>query len=248
MKSAFIAAVVAALISAVSATAAFVVTSKNIKDGTIQTVDISAKAKRALEGNRGPRGVAGLRGPQGLAGAAGPQGSAGPQGPQGEKGDKGDKGDLAGRLLERYFCTPGWGDVCAGPAKEITASSGPAASYFLTLDLPAGSYAVKSEVVVVANSPDPGGNPSDWRVQCVTKTIGPGYAGGAAATVGDLVGSVNETTLTMPFGMTTAGGEIGIRCFRTAGSGATGVGPNPMVVYALINAIEVGSFTTSEQP
>jgi len=94
MKSAFIAAVVAALISAVSATAAFVVTSKNIKDGTIQTVDISAKAKRALEGNRGPRGVAGLRGPQGLAGAAGPQGSAGPQGPQGEKGDKGDKGDL----------------------------------------------------------------------------------------------------------------------------------------------------------
>jgi hypothetical protein len=243
LKTAIIAGIVAMFVSAASATAAFVVTSKNIKNGTIQTVDISAKAKRALKGNRGPGGARGL---QGLAGAAGPQGPTGPQGAQGEKGDKGDKGDLAGRLFERYFCTPGWG-VCAGTPKEITASSGGAASYFLTLNLPAGSYAVTGEVVVVANSPDPGGNPSDWRVQCVTRTIGPGYAGVAAATVGDLVGSVNETTLTMPFGMTTAGGEIGIRCFRTAGSGATGVGPNPTVVYALINAIEVGSFTTSEQ-
>ncbi|HEX2461644.1 MAG TPA: hypothetical protein VHJ58_15985 [Vicinamibacterales bacterium] len=92
MKSAFIAAVVAALISAASAAAAFVVTSKNIKDGTIQTVDISAKAKRALKGNRGPRGAAGLTGlqgaagPQGLAGAAGPQGRTGPQGPTGHLG------------------------------------------------------------------------------------------------------------------------------------------------------------------
>ena len=149
-------------------------------------------------------------------------------------------------MFERYFCTPAWG-VCAGTPKEITASSGAAASYFLTLDLPAGSYAVTGAVVVVANSPDPGGNPSDWRVQCVTRMIGPVSGGFAAATVGDLVGSVNETTLTMPFGMTTEGGEIGIRCFRTAGSGATGVGPNPTVVYALINATEVGSFTTSEQ-
>jgi hypothetical protein len=247
MKSAVIAAVVAAIVAAATGTAATLsVTSKNIKNGTIQTVDISAKAKRALKGNRGPRGVAGLRGPQGMAGAAGPQGPAGTQGPQGDKGDKGDKGDLAGRLFERYFCTPGWG-VCAGTPKEITASSGAAASYFLTLNLPAGSYAVTGEVVVAANSPDPGGNPSDWRVQCVTRMIGPGYGGVAAATVGDLVGSTNETTLTMPFGMTTAGGEIGIRCFRTAGSGATGVGPNPTVVYALINATEVGSFTTSEQ-
>jgi hypothetical protein len=55
MKSALIAAVVAAVIAAASATAAtIVVTSKNIKNGTIQTVDISAKAKRALKGNRGP--------------------------------------------------------------------------------------------------------------------------------------------------------------------------------------------------
>jgi hypothetical protein len=81
MKSAVIAAVVAAVVAAASGTAAtIVVTSKNIKNGTIQTVDISAKAKRALKGNCGPRGPAGL---PGMRGAQGPQGSHGPPGPRG---------------------------------------------------------------------------------------------------------------------------------------------------------------------
>jgi Collagen triple helix repeat (20 copies) len=77
-------AVVAAIVVAASGTAAtIVVTSKNIKNGTIQTVDISAKAKRALKGNRGPRGLAGLPGPRGLQGLPGPAGAPGPQGPPG---------------------------------------------------------------------------------------------------------------------------------------------------------------------
>jgi hypothetical protein len=84
MKNAMIAAVVAAVVAAASSTAAtIIVTSKNIKNGTIQTVDISAKAKRALKGNRGPRGFAGVDGtpgPQGLRGAPGPSGPPGPAG------------------------------------------------------------------------------------------------------------------------------------------------------------------------
>jgi hypothetical protein len=93
MKTALIAAVVSAVVAAASGTAAtIVVTSKNIKDGTIQTVDISGKAKRALKGNRGPRGVSGAVGPAGTQGPAGPQGLAGPQGPPGPQGDKGDQG------------------------------------------------------------------------------------------------------------------------------------------------------------
>jgi Collagen triple helix repeat (20 copies) len=85
MKNALIAAIVAAVVAAASGTAAtIVVTSKNIKNGTIQTVDISAKAKRALKGNRGPRG---------FAGAAGLPGATGHVGPKGDKGDKGDKGE-----------------------------------------------------------------------------------------------------------------------------------------------------------
>jgi hypothetical protein len=80
MKNALIAAVVAAVVAAGSGTAAtLVVTSKNIKNGTIQTVDISAKAKRALKGNRGPRGFEGPLGVPGTAGAPGPQGPPGIQ-------------------------------------------------------------------------------------------------------------------------------------------------------------------------
>jgi hypothetical protein len=79
MKSAIVAAFVAAVVAAASGTAAtIVITSKDIKDGTIQTVDISARAKRALKGNRGPRGYVGLQGPQGQQG---PQGPTGPHGP-----------------------------------------------------------------------------------------------------------------------------------------------------------------------
>jgi len=45
MKSALIAAIVAAVVAAASSTAAtIVVTSKHIKNGTIQTVDISRRS------------------------------------------------------------------------------------------------------------------------------------------------------------------------------------------------------------
>jgi collagen triple helix repeat protein len=86
MKAAIIAGIVAMLVSAASATAAFVVTSKNIKNGTIQTVDISAKAKRALRGNRGPRGLPGTQGARGAQGLQGAQGSPGAPGAQGPPG------------------------------------------------------------------------------------------------------------------------------------------------------------------
>ena len=99
MKTALIAAIVAAVVAAASGTAAtIVVTSKNIKNGTIQTVDISAKAKRALRGNRGPRGlqgpagVPGPQGPTGPTGVPGPAGQAGPAGPEGPEGPEGPPG------------------------------------------------------------------------------------------------------------------------------------------------------------
>ena len=71
MKAAIISALVAFVVSAGSATAAFVVTSKNIKNGTIQTVDISKKAQRALKGNRGLRGLEGVPGEPGAQGPPG---------------------------------------------------------------------------------------------------------------------------------------------------------------------------------
>jgi hypothetical protein len=50
-------AIAVALVTASSSTAAFVVTSKNIKNGTIQLADLSTKAKKALRGQGGLREV-----------------------------------------------------------------------------------------------------------------------------------------------------------------------------------------------
>ena len=69
MKVATISALVTALILAGTATAAaLVVTSKNIKNGTIQLVDLSSAAKAKLRGQRGAAGPQGPQGPQGLQG------------------------------------------------------------------------------------------------------------------------------------------------------------------------------------
>jgi hypothetical protein len=80
MKTIAVAVIVALAASVGTATAAFVVTSKDIKDGTIQLVDMSANAKRTLKSKRGRRG------PRGVQGAIGPLGPQGPQGPQGPRG------------------------------------------------------------------------------------------------------------------------------------------------------------------
>ena len=59
------------LLGAGGATAASLITSKNIKNGTIKMADISSSAKKALKGNRGPQGPQGPGGAQGIQGVAG---------------------------------------------------------------------------------------------------------------------------------------------------------------------------------
>lgn len=62
-----------------SATAATValITGKQIKNGSIELVDLSPAAKRALKGQRGPEGPPGAQGPAGPAGLAGAPGAPG---------------------------------------------------------------------------------------------------------------------------------------------------------------------------
>jgi hypothetical protein len=82
-----------------SAYAAVTVTGKNIKDGTITGRDVknrslgtkklSAKAVSSLTGQRGPAGPQGAAGPKGDKGEQGP---AGPTGPKGETGAQGAPG------------------------------------------------------------------------------------------------------------------------------------------------------------
>ena len=71
-----------ALVVAMSGTAfaATVITTKQIKDGTILPRDLSVKARNYLKGQRGPKGATGTAG---ATGATGAMGATGPQGPGG---------------------------------------------------------------------------------------------------------------------------------------------------------------------
>ena len=71
-------AIVAVLAMASGAAAARVlITSKDIKNGTIRPVDLSAAAKKTMRGKQGIRGARGARGPTGIRGF---QGTPGPPG------------------------------------------------------------------------------------------------------------------------------------------------------------------------
>lgn len=95
-------ALVVALGGTATAAGVSYVTSKQIRNGTIQLADISKRAKAKLRGRRGPAGPRGpvgspassqgLQGPEGPAGPTGPTGPAGPQGPTGPAGAQGPSG------------------------------------------------------------------------------------------------------------------------------------------------------------
>jgi hypothetical protein len=57
------------------------VASPQVVNGSLQTKDLSGKARKALKGNRGLRGLRGLQGSRGATGAAGAKGATGAQGP-----------------------------------------------------------------------------------------------------------------------------------------------------------------------
>src|SRR5258705_4592531 len=84
---------VAALLVAMSgsAVAASLITSKQIKDGTIQTRDLSKRAVKALKSSSTP-GPRGPQGPTGSAGAAGAVGGTGQAGAAGKPGAPGKDG------------------------------------------------------------------------------------------------------------------------------------------------------------
>lgn len=77
MRTALIVCATAAIAAAATATAGSLITSKNIKDRTIQPRDLSKRTLRYLKGNPGPRGEPGPMGPQGTAGETGPAGKDG---------------------------------------------------------------------------------------------------------------------------------------------------------------------------
>ena len=74
MGTIILAALAALALGGGTATAAKLITSKDIKNGTIKLADLSAGAKKSLKGRRGPAGPAGMPGAPGAPGARGPAG------------------------------------------------------------------------------------------------------------------------------------------------------------------------------
>ena len=94
------------------AVAGSLVTSADIKDGTVRVQDMRQGAVKKFS-KTGPAGATGAQGAQGNAGGVGP---VGPQGPKGEKGDKGGSG-----LLNAFYATANYnaGDTNAGAIATV---------------------------------------------------------------------------------------------------------------------------------
>lgn len=88
-------AAVLAFTGTASAAGVLITSSKQIKNGTIQAVDLdkATQAKLARAGVAGPAGPAGQVGPAGIIGPEGSRGTAGPAGPAGERGPAGPQGN-----------------------------------------------------------------------------------------------------------------------------------------------------------
>src|SRR3954470_6842134 len=133
------------------AVAAVVITSKQIKNGTIQLGDINKSARKSLAGKKGPAGPSGPAGARGLAGPAGPAGPAGAAGAAGAAGKDGT-GDA--------FTTTTGLDTLTGIGQDVAA-----------LTLPAGTWFVAGHVGGANNN---GTNPA--RIDC--RLVGPAGSDG----------------------------------------------------------------------
>lgn len=152
-----------------------------------------------------------------------------------------DASDPSSNGFDDWYCAAGTYNGCYETPVTIDQSTPEAAPFFLTMDLPAGSFIVTAEVMVVATSET---DPPDWRVTCEIHTpLGHyGSVGFASATVGDAAGDSREATIPIVFGARqTVDGEAGLHCWRSAGSGATGTGANPTVAYAEMTAVQVAT-------
>ncbi len=225
--------------------------SAQVLNGSLQSVDLSKKARASLRGSRGPAGPQGETGAAGAQGPKGDTGATGAQGPQGPKGDNGATGvqgatgpEGPSNGLDWWWCantylsTPS--ESCPEAPIAVTASdtrhmSG--VTPFPVGTLSGGSYLVNGTLTLRAEPT------ADWRVRCdvaVPDGSGGGWLGTATATVG---GDTAEVSLPISFGVgnISAPTDVLLGCARSSGAGATGTGPDPNVVAFEITAVKVGT-------
>jgi len=218
MKNALIAAVVAAVIAAASGTAAtLVVTSKNIKNGTIQTVDISAKAKRALKGKRGPMG------PQGAQGLPGAQGTPGTPGPPGLT-------DADQWYFLRDLTKPAeWLPIVSGTWPDVK----PSMTRVMSVHLDKGNYVITTQVIV-------GNYSGQGVIVCLLGNDSLGYSvvqSGVGSTAGF---GLQQTLDAQDIFKLAEPGDLVLSCFNAPPNTPTG---SPGIGYAAVIATKVDSAT-----
>ncbi|HET7195074.1 MAG TPA: hypothetical protein VFI99_08790 [Nocardioides sp.] len=98
-------------IGATGAVAGTLITSHQIEDGTIRSVDVKDESLRVADLR--PGAVDKLSGSEGAQGAVGPQGAPGLQGPQGEQGPQGDQGEQGGPGVSNLIVGAGYTETWA---------------------------------------------------------------------------------------------------------------------------------------
>lgn len=227
MKTALIAAIVAAVVAAASGTAAtLVVTSKNIKNGTIQTVDISAKAKRALKGNRGPRGFRGLAGPQGVQG---PPGTAGMPGTPGTPGPPGLTNADEWYFVRDLTQPAAWLPIVSGTWPDVK----PTMTHVMSVHLEKGNYVITTQMIV-------GNYSGQGVIVCLLGNDDLGYSV-AQSGVGSAAGFALQQTLeTQDIFKMAEPGDLALSCFNAPPNTPAGT---PGVGYAAVIATKVDTAT-----
>jgi Collagen triple helix repeat (20 copies) len=146
---------------------------RQVINGSLQTVDLSRKARAALKGARGPQGPQGVPGERGPTGAQGAQGAQGIQGVQGIQGAPGlanlELADLdsASNSITPKTLFP----TCPGTKRVISVSANVSTTAgavgFVALTK---AYILGNNAAVVQADEVAGGTGSDWslltRVLC----------------------------------------------------------------------------------
>ena len=121
IKTVAVCALVALGVGATSATAASLITSAQIKDGTIKIRDLSPalQAKVKLAGKPGPQGATGANGANGVNGKAGANGQPGANGKPGANGHDGRDGVRYDRVVGSCDTDPTGEVAIAGGAARL---------------------------------------------------------------------------------------------------------------------------------
>ncbi len=160
LRKTLIAVAAVLALTAGTATAAKLITGKDVKNGSLTGKDIknkslgvsdlSSNARASLRGQTGATGAAGLPGAAGAAGAKGEAGLMGPTGPKGDAGEPGKPGEqgIQGNQGEQGPMGPSDGYFDRVLAHNRIESPATMTRVQKTLDRSPGSYVVNAKLTI----------------------------------------------------------------------------------------------------